>query len=403
VVISGPSCGNESIIRAAANVAWALCSSGKEAALSFTTPECNTFGVGLLRGRPLEEAFEAARSGEISTLIVLENDLYRRAEASLVNAFFHGVKMLVVIDHVRTPTAESADVVLSCGSAAEGDGNWVSSEGRAQRFFKVLPPSRRGDRVRESWRWLNEILESPWRTMDELRSDVVRTCRRLAGLLSAAPEASFRIAGQKVPRQTPRSTGRTALDAHRDVHEQKPPEDRDSPLSFSMEGYPGQPPSPLVTQFHAPSWNSIQSVNKYQQRIGGPLRGGDPGIRLIEPKEGARPSYFREIPEAFRERPDAWYVVPVFHIFGSEELSASAPAIRERAPDPYVAVRPEVAERLGVLENEEVAVEIGGTTRYLPAKLWTSLPRGLVGLPVGLRRGLPFEPPQWIRLTKVRG
>ena len=34
--------------------------------------------------------------------------------------------------------------------------------------------------------------------------------------------------------------------------------------------------------FWAPGWNSIQAVNKFQEEIAGPLRGGDPGVRLLE-------------------------------------------------------------------------------------------------------------------------
>ena len=50
-----------------------------------------------------------------------------------------------------------------------------------------------------------------------------------------------------------------------------------------MEGYQGQPPAPLIPRFWAPGWNSVQALNKFQEEVGGPLRGGDPGRRLIEP------------------------------------------------------------------------------------------------------------------------
>ena len=69
------------------------------------------------------------------------------------------------------------------------------------------------------------------------------------------------------------------------VHEPKPPEDFDSPLSFSMEGNPDQPPAALIPFFWSPGWNSIQAVNKYQSEIAGPLRGGPAGVRLIEPAQ----------------------------------------------------------------------------------------------------------------------
>ena len=47
------------------------------------------------------------------------------------------------------------------------------------------------------------------------------------------------MAGAKIPREPHRYSGRTAMLANISVHEPKPPDDPDSPLSFSMEGTPG--------------------------------------------------------------------------------------------------------------------------------------------------------------------
>ena len=118
------------------------------------------------------------------------------------------------------------------------------------------------------------------------------------------------------------------------MHEPKPPEDPDSPLSYTMEGYYGPMPSALVPYFWAPSWNSVRAVNKFQDEVGGSLRGGDPGVRLIEPASGAAPRYFDGVPEAFAKRDGEWLIVPLHEIFGSEELSRLAPAVAERVPHP---------------------------------------------------------------------
>ena len=48
------------------------------------------------------------------------------------------------------------------------------------------------------------------------------------GLPEIAPPADFRVVGQKIPRQPARYSGRTAMWAHRNVHEPQPPEDPDS-------------------------------------------------------------------------------------------------------------------------------------------------------------------------------
>src|SRR5579863_4508428 len=104
-----------------------------------------------------------------------------------------------------------------------------------------------------------------------------------------------------------------------------------------MEGYSGQPPSSLIPFFWTPGWNSYQAVNKFQEEIAGPLRQGDPGVRLIEPGEGVG-VYSGAPPETFTARPDERLLVPLHHIFGSEELSADAPAVAELAPKSYVAL-----------------------------------------------------------------
>ena len=78
------------------------------------------------------------------------------------------------------------------------------------------------------------------------------------------------------------------------VAEPKPPNDPDSALAYSMEGSPNQPPAALQPFFWSPGWNSIQAVNKFQSEIGDALKGGDPGVRLIEPSQ--KGAYFDAIP-----------------------------------------------------------------------------------------------------------
>jgi NADH-quinone oxidoreductase subunit G len=167
------------------------------------------------------------------------------------------------------------------------------------------------------------------------------------------------------------------------VHEPKPPEDADSPLAFSMEGYDGPPPADLIQRFWVPGWNSIQALNKFQAEIGGPLRGGDPGRRLIEPAPDAAISYFKEIPAA-QPADGEWVLVAVHHIFGSEELSVSSPGVAERSPQPYLALNAEDAAELQTAAGEEIEVTWDSGRYRLPVRLMPSLPRRVAGIPVGL-------------------
>jgi NADH-quinone oxidoreductase subunit G len=388
LVISGPSCNNAAVIQAAANVARALCAVGPKAGLSFTMPECNSFGLALMDAAPLSQAFQAVRDGAADTIVILENDLYRRAPAPSVDAFLNGTKDVTVLDHLLNQTAERATLTIPAGTFAEADGTLVSSEGRAQRFYQVFVPE--GD-IQASWQWLRDGMAAAgrqegtaWEHIDDVIAAMGAAIPALAQVQKAAPGAAFRIAGQKVPREPERYSGRTAMLANISVSEPKPPDDPNTPLSFSMEGTLEQPPAALIPFFWSPGWNSIQSTNFYQTEIAGPLRGGDPGVRLIDPATQLHGKYFDQIPAAFTPSSDEWLLVPLYHIFGSEELSLSASGLAELAPKPYVAVNAEDAKRLHVEAGERITMNVDGAAYILPAKTKAELPPGIAGLPVGL-------------------
>jgi NADH-quinone oxidoreductase subunit G len=388
LVISGPSCNSEVVIQSAANVARALCMAGLPAGLSFSAPECNSFGLALLGGTPLSQALATVRDGAVDAIVILENDLYRRAPAQSVDALLSGMPPVIVLDHLLNQTAERATLTLPASTFAEADGTLVSSEGRAQRFYQVFLPE--GD-IQASWQWLLDAMaaagrreSTAWKHIDDVIAAMATEIPALAQVPRAAPSASFRMAGEKVPREPERSSGRTAMLANISVHEPKPPEDPDTPLSFSMEGTPGQPPGALIPFFWSPGWNSIQATNFYQTEIAGPLRGGDPGVRLIEPTPQASSKYFTRVPKAFAPSRDDWLLVPLYHVFGSEELSLSSPGIAELVPKPYVALNAEDAKRLRVEAGEQIKIELEGAAYRLPVKIKAELPLGIAGLPVGL-------------------
>ncbi len=404
LVVAGPSTKSEAVIQAAANVARALSKDGKVAGLSFTMPEANSLGLGLMGGGNLSAAFRAVEEGKADTVIVLENDLYLRTSAKSVDDFMEGVRHMIVLDHLATPTTSKAEFVLPAGAFAESDGTFVNNEGRAQRFFQAYLPK---DDIQESWRWLVEIMKvaghpeaGSWKVFDDLVSATASAIPALAKITEAAPTSKFRVVGEKIPRSPHRYSGRTAMLANLNVSEPKPPDDPDSALAFSMEGYPDQPPSSLTPFFWAPGWNSIQSVNKFQSEINGPMRGGDPGVRLIEPPLGGSGLYFSAPPKAFEGRPDEWLLVPLYHIFGSEELSCMAPAIAQLAPKPYIALSAADAERLQVKEGDPVELNLAGAAQRLPVLVQHDLPKGVAGLPAVL---VPLEGsglPAWTRLSR---
>ncbi len=335
LIVSGTGCLSEAVIQAAANVAWALCASGKPAELCYAVHECNTMGLGLMGRKSLEELFNSTSTlwGEgTETVIILENDLFRRADEQTVNEFLDRTKHVIVLDHLINPTSSKGDITLPAGTFAESNGTLVNNEGRAQRFYQVFTPDHD---IQESWKWIRDILTQSrrseaveWKNLDTITAAMTAALPVFKPIQDIAPNADFRISGQKVPRQPHRYSGRTAMLANISVHEPKPDEDSDTPLSFSMEGYEGLPPAPLIPRYWSPGWNSVQALNKFQQEVGGPLKSDDPGKRLIEPKQDARPKYFSNIPPPANLKPgDA--SLPAYSIFGSEELSSYAPAVAE--------------------------------------------------------------------------
>jgi NADH-quinone oxidoreductase subunit G len=354
-------------------------------------PECNTVGAALTGGHPLSAAFQAIRDGHADTVIILENDLYRRAHAAEVDAFLKAAAHVIVLDQLANPTTEKAELVLPAGTFAESDGTFVSNEGRAQRFFQVFVPQ---NDVSASWRWLRL---DHWHALDDVVAAMCRALPELAVARDAAPSAAFRIAGAKIPRSPHRESGRTAVLVNIDVSEPKPPDDPDSPLSFSMEGTLDKPPGALIPFFWSPGWNSIQATNTYQKEVGGPLRGGDAGVRILEPAPANGQSYFSTIPPAFRARESEWLLVPMYHIFGSDELSLSAPGIAELVGKPHIAVN-----TADFTDGAELEVSCAGGTFRLPMRMRPDLPLGLAAVSAGVPPFVGITLPAWGRIARPK-
>jgi len=388
VIISGGSCCDEALIRAAFDITVALNSTERKAGISYVLPECNSMGLAMMHAPSIENAIGRMDRERDVTAIILENDIYRRIPATKADAFFSKCRHIIVLDSLHNNTTEKADVLIPAATFAEADGTLVNNEGRAQRFFQVFMPAN--DHCKESWKWLwkmkalqSETGNGRQHHPDELLVKLEKTIPRFKGISGVAPVHDFRIHGQYIPREPHRYSGRTAMLSNLSVSEPKPLQDDDSPLSFTMEGFRGMPPPPLIPFYWTPGWNSVQSLNKYQMETGGALRGGDPGIRLFEQKSIA-PVFFKDIPEAFMVRQQKWQLLPQVHLFGSGELSVYTPAIRELAADPYIGLSEDDAEQLGVSDGSAVSIRTSEKEYTLPLKVQKTLCRGVVLVPKDL-------------------
>ena len=149
----------------------------------------------------------------------------------------------------------------------------------------------------------------------------------------------------------------------------------------------------------APGWNSYQAWNKFQEEIAGPLRGGNPGVRLVEPPAQPNGDYFRDVPSGFQPREGEWLIVPLYHIFGSEELSLHSPGVKQLAPDAYLAMNEHDATRLKLRAEDPVVVTIRDRSYQLPLKVRLDLPVGLTGIPAGIGPLQGIRLPAWSRIV----
>ena len=395
LIVAGASLGSKALIEAAANIASALKKQGKEGGISLVAAEANSLGVTLLGGKPVDAALAALTSGAADAVVVLENDLYRRAPQAAVDAALSAAKAVIVADHQLTATAERADLLLSAASFAEGDGTLINNEGRAQRFFQVFDPTYydASNLVREGWRWLRAIQstlqgsELDWDNMDQVTAACAAATPLLAGIADAAPKTAFRIRGMKLARAPHRYSGRTSMRANISVHEPRQPQDQDSPFAFSMEGYAGSALDRQQVPFAwSPGWNSPQAWNKFQDEVGGHLRAGDPGVRLFDAPSD-KLGWFAA-PALQLRAAGRWQVVAQYSLFGSDETSARAAVMESRIQPATISLGTEDASTLGLAEGALVSLTVAGSELRLPLSIDPQLASGLVGLPAG-HAGIP--------------
>lgn len=397
LIVSGTSLLEPALLEAAAAVTQAL---GAEAGLTLVVPEVNSIGLGLLGGKPLEEAL-AGEGSDFDALIIAENDLYRQLPKVIVQQVLSKCPTIVVLDHQLTQTAKQATLLLPAASFAEGDGTVVSQEGRAQRYFQIYDPSYYNPEIsiREGWRWLHVIkaglanLPVSWTVLDDVIEDLARAQPLLSGIQDAAPDAGYRVKGLKIAREPRRYSGRTSMRANLSVHEPRAPQDADSALTYSMEGYVGpQENSALIPFAWAPGWNSPQSWNKFQDEVGGHLKAGDPGVRLFDrlPKVPAR-SYVA--PAAQTDAESVYRLLPLYDLFASGEMTQRTDVMHSRIAPAHFNLSSTDADRLGVKEGQALQVSSGAESLILPVSIREYLPIGMIGYPAGQVVPMPTDQP----------
>ncbi|MGY2436888.1 NADH-quinone oxidoreductase subunit NuoG, partial [Escherichia coli] len=91
LIIAGSGARTPALIDAASNIARALKGRGQDVSLALVAQEANSLGLAMLAGNaaPLEAALTRIEAQDNLALVILENDLYRRAPRNRVDAAFN--------------------------------------------------------------------------------------------------------------------------------------------------------------------------------------------------------------------------------------------------------------------------------------------------------------------------
>ncbi|SJN32727.1 NADH-quinone oxidoreductase subunit NuoG [Psychrobacter sp. JB385] len=362
-----------------------------QAGIYLTVPDANSMGVCMLGGQSVEELL----ASDFEVVIVAENQLTDAIDASKLTQLLTD-KTVIALDHQLLDWHKAVDIVLPAASFAEADGTLISAEGRAQRFFQVYDNNyyHPMSSIKEGWRWLHAVHSSlegrevDWTQLDDVINALIATHPKLAGIKGAAPEADYRITGLKIARQPRRYSGRTAMRAPISVHEPMQPKDLDTGLTFSMEGYSGkQTPSSMIPFANAAGWNSPQAWNKYQDKVGGHLRNGDPGVRLFDRLERLATRQY-VAPEAMSTSTTNMQqgqakLVPIYNIYASSIMASRSPIVAEQLPVAAWRIGLDDARDWNIAAGDYLAIEIDNQQITLPVQLVGYLAEGCIGYPVG--------------------
>ncbi|MDX2372536.1 NADH-quinone oxidoreductase subunit NuoG [Psychrobacter sp. PP-21] len=362
-----------------------------QAGIYLTVPDANSMGVCMLGGHSVEELLAT----DYDVVVVAENQLTDAIDATKLTQLLTD-KTVIALDHQLLDWHKDVDIVLPAASFAEADGTLISAEGRAQRFFQVYDNNyyHPMSSIKEGWRWIHAVHSSiegrdvDWTQLDDVINALIATHPKLAGIKGAAPEADYRITGLKIARQPRRYSGRTAMRAPISVHEPMQPKDLDTGLTFSMEGYSGkETPSSMIPFASAAGWNSPQAWNKYQDKVGGHLKNGDPGVRLFDQLERLATRQY-VAPEAMSANTTDLQqgqakLVPIHNIYASSMMASRSPLVAEQLPVAAWRIGIDDAKDWNIAAGDYLAIEIDKQQITLPVQLVGYLAEGCIGYPVG--------------------
>ncbi|MEE9345391.1 MAG: NADH-quinone oxidoreductase subunit NuoG [Methylococcales bacterium] len=383
ILVTGVHTDSEALLRATIQLGQTLYRLNSRTGFICALPQANSMGLALLTATEhnLDTALKKIEKSPPKTLILLETDLYRYCSEQLLEPLLNNIENIVVLDHLLTPTAQSADLLLPTTSFAEMHGSWVNYEGRVQAATSCFPAP---DERRPGHLWFNA--ETDFHSLLIEVADCEAQLKSLPSLFTPQSE------GFHLARQTIRATGRAAVKAVTNVREQQPQQDPDSPYQYSPEGAATLPEQPPAYLWH-PNWNSNESLNRFQEEINGPIRGSHPGILLHE-KASVVPSTDTTQPGYLLQdssKPIAegkLQLLADYNIFRDEELSSYVSAIQQRTPQAAIKMNLQQVKQSHCEGADKLKIKAPAGSCILPLYIDDSVPDGVALVPTNLLQQL---------------
>jgi NADH-quinone oxidoreductase subunit G len=310
-----------------------LQAAGRRAGLCCLLPGPNAYAAGRLLesgAAAIDSLVAAMETGEVRALVVVESDPRRHfPDPARLEAALGRLDLLVVLDHLETPTGRQAHIFLPTATPFESGGAWINHEGRLQ----AAPPAYGGGTP------LDQVSggSHPPRVYD-------------AGLPGGDPRPAWEwlagLCGDPLP-EAP-GAGRKAawsLVAHEGRIPGLPPD----PGALPADGLRVLPPAPAD------------------------------GLRALTPVPPAAPSGGEDLAILLTETP-----------VGTEELSREAACLAALEPAAGLTVHPAEAARLGAAPGDRVVIDPQGAALAVPLAVDPGTARG-VGV-LARHRSLAWQP-----------
>jgi NADH-quinone oxidoreductase subunit G len=324
VIIAGTDLLPAAAVAGAADLAAGLAAAGKTAGLFIPLPGANAFGAALVAdgADSLDQVVDGIESGQIKALVLVESDLWQRfPDQTRLERALKQLALLVVLDYTASPTVDAAHVFLPTTTVYETGGVFINNAGRAQR----APSAMRGG------------------------TPISQTGQ------GNHPPRAFR---QDIPGGDPRPAWHILGDLAVAVAGVADQGDRVSPLAILIENFPALASLTAAAAFPPEGLPVLTAA---------PIRDPLP-VAEVPPAHG-------------NDAVEGLELIWTDRVFGSEPLSARAPALQERQETALLTMTPGDARAWQMTDGDRVAIGPEASPWELTVRVVDTMAPGTIVLP----------------------